>query len=386
MPHTELIYLDYNATTPLDPRVLDAMQPYFCDAFGNAASRHHAFGNAAAKAVETASQQVARLLGADPREILWTSGATESNNLALKGLAQSPVYKQKRHLITVRTEHRAVLDTCHHLEESGYRVTYLAVNPDGCIDLQELEDSIESDTLVVSAMHANSETGVLHPLRDIGMLCRKHGVLFHTDASQSFGKEPIDVEADHIDLLSFSAHKCYGPKGVGGLFVRRRNPRVRCEGLIHGGGHQEGRRSGTLNVPGIVGLGHAAQLCETERGTEQPRIRKLRDALEDQLLSAPVKAQVNGQQTPRLAGTSNMSFRGIDAEELIQNLPGLAISTASACTSAAMQPSYVLGAMGLDKQSIDGSLRLSLGRFTTIEEIQQASQQIAAQVSKADKA
>lgn len=386
MPNPELIYLDYNSTTPLDPRVLDAMQPYLRGEFGNAASRHHAFGSQAAKAVETASEQVAQLLGADPREVLWTSGATESNNLALKGLAESPVYKQKRHLITVRTEHRAVLDTCHYLEESGYRVTYLSVDSDGRLDLQDLETAIGPDTLVVSAMHANSETGVLHPLQDIGMLCRKHGVLFHTDATQSFGKEPIDVEADHIDLLSFSAHKCYGPKGVGGLFIRRRKPRVRCEGLIHGGGHQEGRRSGTLNVPGIVGLGHAAELCNAERESEQTRVRKLRDLLEEQLLNSAVDAQVNGQQAPRLAGTSNMSFRSVDAEELIQNLPGLAISTASACTSAAMQPSYVLGALGLDKEWIDGSLRLSLGRFTTIDEIRQASQQIAAELSKADQA
>jgi len=378
MSGTELIYLDYNATTPLDPRVLEAMEPYFCREFGNAASRHHALGTSAADAVDRAREQVAAVLGSDPREVVWTSGATESINLALKGLVESPVYAHKRHIITVRTEHRAVLDTCRYLEESGCQVTYLSVDHAGRVDLGELAASIRPDTLVVSAMHANNETGVLHPLREIGALCREHDVLFHTDATQSFGKEPIDVEADHVDLLSFSGHKFHGPKGVGGLFVRRRKPRVRCGALIHGGGHEDGRRSGTLNVPGIVGLGHAAMLCQAERETEQPRIRTLRDELETRLLNISPSGQIIGRQAPRLAGTTNVSFRDIDAEELISGLPGVAISTASACTSASMQPSYVLGALGLDSESVRGSLRLSLGRFTTKAEIEAAAERIAA--------
>lgn len=381
MPGTELIYLDYNATTPLDPRVLEAMLPYFRDQFGNAASRHHAAGTQAATAVETAREQTAAVLGADPREIVWTSGATESNNLALKGLVESPVYRRRRHIITVRTEHRAVLDTCQFLEECGCELSYLGVDHAGRLDLEKLASTIREDTLVVSIMHANSETGVLHPLAEIGSLCRARGVLFHTDATQSFGKEPIDVEADQIDLLSFSAHKFYGPKGIGGLFVRRRQPRVRIEALIHGGGHQDGRRSGTLNVPGIVGLGLAAELCEAERDTEQPRIRELRDQLEELLLDAIAGSQVNCHQAPRLAGTSNMSFPDVDAEEVIGKLSHLAVSTASACTSASMQPSYVLGALGLGSDAVRGSLRLSLGRFTNSAEIETAAARLTSAIA-----
>jgi len=378
MPETELIYLDYNATTPLDPRVFAAMQPYFKAQFGNASSPHHQLGSAAASAVDTAREQVADLLGADPREIVWTSGATESVNLALKGLVASPVYRNKRHIITVRTEHRAVLDTCEFLQASGCEVSYLGVDSSGHLDLEELASTLRTDTLVVSVMHANNETGVLHPLSEIGALCRSHGVLFHSDATQSVGKEALSVETDHVDLLSFSAHKIYGPKGVGGLFVRRRNPRVRCEPLIHGGGHEEGRRSGTLNVPGIVGLGHAAMLCAAERAAEQPKILALRDRLESQLRQALPASRIHGQQAARLSGTTNISVPGLDAEDLIREIPDVATSTASACTSAALQPSYVLGAMGLDDEAIRGSLRLSLGRFTTSQEIDDAVARITA--------
>ncbi len=378
MSGPELIYLDHNATTPLDPRVYAAMQPYFLAEFGNAASRHHVFGRRAAEAVATAGEQVARTIGADPREIVWTSGATESNNLALKGLAKTPAYAGKRHLLSLRSEHRAVLDPCRHLEGQGFELTLLDVDAAGLVDLDELSAAIRDDTLVVSVMHANSETGVMHPIDEIGARCRQRGVLFHTDATQSFGKEPIDVEASHIDLLSFSAHKCYGPKGSGGLFIRRRQPRVRCETMIHGGGHQGGRRSGTLNVPGIVGLGRAAELCLNERDSEQPRIRTLRDQLETRLLAARSAARVNGAEAPRLANTCNISFPGTDAEAVIAALRTVAISTASACASAALQPSYVLRALGLDAEQIRGSLRISLGRFTTTEQIDGAAAELLA--------
>ena len=369
MSPDDVIYLDYNATTPLDPRVFAAMEPFFKASFGNAASRHHALGREAAEAVEHARGQVASVLGADPREIYWTSGATEANNLALLGLTASPAYEKRRHVVTVCTEHRAVLDPCRHLEERGFEVTYLRVDGGGRLDLDELEGALRDDTLVVTVMHANNEIGVIHPIAEIGRRCRARGVLFHTDAVQSFGKEAIDVDAACIDLLSLSAHKFYGPKGVGALYVRRRGPRVRTRPQIHGGGHERGLRSGTLNVPGIVGLGAAADICHLEREAEQPRVRRLRDRLQEALLAAIPGTLVNGAEHPRLAGTLNVSFPGVDAEELIERLPGVALSTASACTSAAMHPSYVLGALGLSEDRVRGSVRLSLGRFTTEQEI-----------------
>lgn len=375
------IYLDYNATTPLDPRVLEAMDPFLRGSFGNAASRHHGPGRQAAEAVEQARKRVAAVIGADPREICWTSGATESNNLALKGVAASRAYSERRHIITVRTEHRAVLDPCRHLEDQGFEVTTLGVDGCGRLDLAQLQDALRDDTLVVSVMHGNNEIGVLHPIAEIGRLCRARKVLFHTDATQSFGKEEIDVNADCIDLLSFSAHKVYGPKGVGGLFVRRRGPRVRCEALIHGGGHERGLRSGTLNVPGIVGLGAAAELSRTERETEQHRVRGLRDRLQEGLVSAIEGTVVNGAAAPRLAGTLNVSFEGVDGDSLIKRLPDVAVSTASACTSASLQPSYVLGALGLGEELLLGSLRFSLGRFTTENEIDRALHQVVAAVA-----
>ena len=357
-----MIYLDHNSTTPLDPRVLDAMMPFLTERFGNAASRHHSLGCDAATATETARQQVASTIGADPREIIWTSGATESDNLALQGVVNAPSYR-KRHLITVSTEHRAVLDTCEVLEQRGVAVTYLPVDADGRLDLGQLADAITDQTLLVSVMHANNETGVIHPIAKIGALCRERGVLFHTDATQSFTKQPIDVQSMHIDLLSASGHKIHGPKGVGLLYVRRRDPRVRCQGLLHGGGHERGLRSGTLNVPSIVGMGLAATFPSGDG------ISALRDRLERGLLSRLQGVAVNGRRADRLATTTNVSFHGVDGDKLMKRMPDLAVSSSSACTSALLQPSYVLGAMGCDEDHARGSIRFSLGRFTTAREI-----------------
>ena len=368
-----MIYLDYNATTPLDPRVLEAMLPFYKDRFGNAASRHHSLGCDAAKAVEAAREEVAALIGADAREIVWTSGATESDNLAIKGVATAPATKGN-HIVTVSTEHRAVLDPCEFLEGKGFKVTYLGVDRDGKLDLGRLESAITDRTILVSVMHANNETGVLHPIREIGALCKAKGVLFHTDATQSFGKEPIDAAAMGADLLSASAHKICGPKGVGILYVRRRNPRVRCEALLHGGGHEKGLRSGTLNVPAIVGLGAAASLCRKE--SENGRFRALRDRLERAILSGLEDVAVNGDRDRRVATTTNLSFGGVDGEDLMKRMPDVAVSSSSACTSALLQPSYVLGAMGYDEERIRGSVRFSLGRFTTQEEVDAAARQV----------
>ena len=361
-----MIYLDHNATTPVDPRVLEAMTPFFTEHFGNPASRHHALGCAAAKRVETAREQVASVIGGDPREIVWTSGATESDNLALQGVAHSPVYR-KTHIVTVATEHRAVLDPCEVLERRGFTLTYLGVDSDGCLDLDRLAKAITDQTLLVSIMHANNEIGVLHPIGDIGALCKARGVLFHTDATQSFGKEPIDVHAMGIDLLSASAHKMHGPKGVGVLYVRRRDPRVRCEALLYGGGHERGLRSGTLNVPGIVGMGVAATLPADDL------VRTLRDRLETGILSGLDGVEINGHRTQRLANTTNLSFAGVDGAELMKRMPDVAVSSSSACTSALLQPSYVLGALGCHEARARGSVRFSLGRFNTVAEIDTAT-------------
>lgn len=375
------IYLDHNATTPLDPRVFAAMEPFFLEEFGNAASRHHEFGRRAAGAVEAAREDVAGALAADPREIYWTSGATEANNLALFGCARSRAYAGRRHIVTVRTEHPAVLDPCRQLQADGFEVTFLPVDDQGRVDLDQLDAAIRADTLLVSAMHANNETGVLHPIREIGARCRAKGVLFHCDAVQSFGKLSLDVHRDHIDLLSLSAHKIYGPKGAGALFVRRKGPRVRCEPQILGGGHEKGMRSGTLNVPGIVGLGCAAALCVADRDGEHQRLCDLRDRLEAGLREALPGVRVHGAEAPRLPGTSNVSLGGIDAEALMAAVPSLAVSTASACTSAARQPSYVLGALGLDEAMIRSSLRFSLGRATTAADVDEALRRLTAAAS-----
>jgi cysteine desulfurase len=380
------IYLDYNATTPVDPRVLEAMLPYFRGRFGNAASRHHSLGCDAAKAVEAAREQVAQVIGADPREIVWTSGATESDNLALKGVAFSSAYvNQGNHVVTVATEHRAVLDVCEHLESRGLRVTYLPVDREGAIDLGRLSDAITDRTILVSVMHANNETGVLHPIGEIGALCKKKKVLFHTDATQSFGKEPLDVEAAGIDLLSASAHKICGPKGVGILYVRRKNPRVRVEALLHGGGHEKGLRSGTLNVPAVVGMGQASDLCRQVQNSEKTRVGLLRDRLETALRQGLDGVEVNGSVERRLATTTNLSFAGVDGEALMKAMPDVAVSSSSACTSALLQPSYVLGALGLDEARIRGSIRFSLGRFTQVEEIDAAVQKVIQAVRSSKK-
>ena len=364
-----MIYLDHNATTPVAPRVLEAMTPFFTEQFGNAASRHHALGCHAAKTVERAREQVAAVIGADPREIIWTSGATESDNLALQGVAQSSVYK-KKHIVTVATEHRAVLDACEVLETRGFTLTYLGVDADGCLDLDRLAKAITDQTLMVSIMHANNEIGVLHPIERIGALCKARGVLFHTDATQSFGKEPIDVHAMGIDLLSATAHKLHGPKGVGLLYVRRRDPRVRCQALLHGGGHERGLRSGTLNVPGIVGMAAAATLPADDR------VRALRDRLETGILSGLDGVEINGHRIHRLANTTNLSFAGVDGKALMKAMPEIAVSSSSACTSALLQPSYVLGALGCDEERIRGSVRFSLGRSNTAEEIDTATARV----------
>ena len=361
-----MIYLDHNATTPLDPRVLEAMMAFLTDRFGNAASRHHALGCDAATAVETARQQVAQVIGADPREIIWTSGATESDNLALQGVMRSSAYR-KRHIVTVATEHRAVLDTCEILEAQGVHVTYLGVGADGRLDLDQLVDAITDQTLLVSIMHANNETGVMHPIARIGSLCKERGVLFHTDATQSFTKVPIDVQEMGIDLLSASAHKINGPKGVGLLYVRRKEPRVRCEALIHGGGHERRMRSGTLNVPGIVGMGVAATLPSDDG------VGVLRDRLESSLVCGLDGVAVNGHRTERLANTTSLSFGDVDGTQLMKRLPEVAVSSSSACTSALLQPSYVLGAMGLPEARLRGSVRFSLGRGNTAAEIDAAA-------------
>jgi len=377
MADRELIYLDHNATTPVDPRVFAAMVPFFVEDYGNPASRQHSAGAQASAAVEAARESVAGLLGGHERDIVWTSGATEANNLALKGVASAAAYARRRHLITVVTEHRAVLDPCRGLEERGFEVTRLGVDGEGRLDLDALASALRDETLLVSVMHANNEIGVLHPIGEIGQLCRARGVLFHTDATQSFGKEAIDVEAMGIDLLSLSAHKLYGPKGVGALYVRQRKPRVRCEPLFEGGGHERGVRSGTLNVPGIVGLARAAELAHAEMNPERARLAGLRDAFERDLQAAIGGVSLNGHMGPRLAGTSNLSIQGVDAESLMRRMPGIAASSSSACTSAALQPSHVLGAMGLAREQIDGSLRFSLGRATCAADMQLAVARIA---------
>lgn len=369
-----MIYLDNNATTPLDPGVLKAMMPFLTDQFGNAASRHHTLGCDAARAVETARAQVASVISADPREIVWTSGATESNNLALQGIAQSPRYKRK-HIVTVATEHRAVLDPCEVLEKRGFSVTYLGVDNNGCLDLDRLATAVSDETLLVSIMHANNETGILHPITRIGKLCRKRGALFHTDAAQSIGKEQIDVNAMSVDLLSASAHKIHGPKGIGMLYVRRRDPRVRCEALMYGGRHERGLRSGTLNVPGIVGMGAALTLLQNND------LGPLRDRLETGILSSLQGVEINGHHTRRLANTTNMSFAGVDGATLMKRMSGIAVSSSSACTSALLQPSYVLGAMGLDEERIRSSVRFSFGRFNTDEEVDNAIETVARAVT-----
>jgi cysteine desulfurase len=362
------IYMDNHATTPVDPRVLDAMLPYFGAKFGNAASRNHSFGWEAEQAVEKARKQIADLIGATPKEIVFTSGATESDNLAIKGVAE--MYAERgKHILTVTTEHKAVLDAGKKLARRGFEVTFLGVRPDGLIDLDQLRAAITDKTILISVMWANNEIGVLQPIREIAAIARERGVLFHSDATQAVGKVPIDVEADHIDLLSISAHKMYGPKGVGALYVRRKNPRVQLSAQMDGGGHERGMRSGTLNVPGIVGLGEAGAICQREMVEEAARLGGLRDRLKDRLLGELDEVYVNGSLEHRLPNNLNMSFAYVEGESLLMGLNDVAVSSGSACTSATLEPSYVLKALGVSDDLAHTSVRFGLGRFNTGEEV-----------------
>jgi len=375
------VYLDNNATTQCDPRVVDAMIPYFTQHFGNAASRNHPFGWVAEEAVEYAREQVAQLIGADPKEIIFTSGATEADNLAIKGVFE--MYAGKgNHVITVATEHKAVLDTCKHLEKAGAEVTWLGVQPNGIINLSEVEAAIKPSTVLIAVMYANNETGVLQPVQQISDIARKHGVLFFTDAVQAVGKVPVNVEADGIDILSMTAHKLYGPKGVGALYVRRRNPRVRLTAQMDGGGHERGLRSGTLNVPAIVGFGKAAELARLGMDQDAVRLRYLRDRLEQELLKLN-EVYVNGDREHRLPHVTNLSFKYVEGEALLMGFnKNIALSSGSACTSASIEPSYVLKALGLDDDLAHSSLRFGLGRFTTAEQIDYAIAQVKDSVMK----
>ena len=375
------IYLDNNATTPMDPRVLEAMTPYFLEHYGNAASRNHPFGWEAEEAVDYAREQVAKLIGADPKEIIFTSGATEGDNLAIKGVYE--MYASKgNHIITATTEHKAVLDTCKHIEKSGGEVTYLQVKPDGLIDLNELEAAIKPTTILIAIMYANNEIGVVMPIKEISTIAKKHGVLLFTDGTQAVGKIPVDVNKDGIDLMAFTAHKMYGPKGVGALYVRRKNPRVKVTAQMDGGGHERGMRSGTLNVPGIVGFGKACEICMLDMEEDTKRISKMRDHLETELLKLE-EAYVNGSREHRLPHVANISFKHVEGEGLLMGFnKNIALSSGSACTSASLEPSYVLKALGLGDDLAHSSLRFGLGRFTTEEQIDYTIKAISETVLK----
>ena len=375
------IYLDNNATTPMDPRVLETMTPYFLEHFGNAASRNHPFGWEAEEAVDYAREQVAKLIGADPKEIIFTSGATEGDNLAIKGVYE--MYASKgNHIITATTEHKAVLDTCKHIEKSGGEVTYLKVAADGLIDLKELEAAIKPTTILIAIMYANNEIGTIQPIKEISAIARKHGVLLFTDGTQAVGKIPVNVNKDGIDLMAFSAHKMYGPKGVGALYVRRKNPRVKVTAQMDGGGHERGMRSGTLNVPGIVGFGKACELCMLDMEEDTKRISKMRDHLETELLKLE-EAYVNGSREHRLPHVANISFKHVEGEGLLMGFnKNIALSSGSACTSASLEPSYVLKALGLGDDLAHSSLRFGLGRFTTEEQIDYTIKAISETVLK----
>jgi len=375
------IYLDHNATTPMDPRVLEAMTPYFLNNFGNASSRNHAFGWAAEKGVDNARAQVASLIGASPKEIVWTSGATESNNLAIKGAAEMYASKGK-HLISAIHEHKAVLDPLKRLQKQGYEVTWLEPGEDGIITAEQVQDAIRDDTVLVSIMWANNELGTINPIPEIGKVCKSKDVLFHTDATQWVGKMPTDVEAAGIDLLSATGHKFYGPKGCGFLYVRRRRPRVRLTALIDGGGHERGMRSGTLNVPGIVGVGAAAALCEAEMSDDAIRLGRLKQRLEDGITAKLDMAVINGHPTERLPHTTNISFPYVEGESMMMAIKEIAVSSGSACTSASLEPSYVLKALGLGDELAHSSIRFGLGRITTEEEIDYTIDKVVTNVQK----
>ena len=376
------IYLDNNATTAVDPRVLDAMLPYFLERFGNAASKNHAFGWEAEAAVDSARDQVARLIGASsPREVVFTSGATESDNLAIKGVAEA--YREKgNHIVTCVTEHKAVLDSCKVLEKSGFEVSYLPVSRDGFVDLQRLRNSLTDKTILISIMAVNNEIGTIQPTREIGRLAKEKGILFHSDATQAVGKIPLNVEDMGIDLLSLTAHKMYGPKGIGALFVRSTKPRVKITPQIDGGGHERGMRSGTLNVPGIVGLGKACELAKKEMSTEGERLTALRERLKTGIFEQLDDVRINGDAVMRLPGNLNLSFAYVDGESLMMGLKEIAVSTGSACTSASLEPSYVLKAIGLEDSLAHASIRFGLGRFNTADEIEYTIQRVGEEVRR----
>jgi cysteine desulfurase len=375
------IYMDNHATTPVDPRVFQAMTPYFTNVFGNAASRNHAFGWEAEEAVEKARKQIASIIGATAKEVVFTSGATESNNLAIKGVAE--MYAEKgNHIITAATEHKAVLDTCKRLEKDGLRVTYLPVQQNGLVDLDQLRESITDKTILITIMYANNEIGVLQPIAEIGKMARERGVLLHTDATQAVGKVPVDVNKENIDILSISAHKMYGPKGVGALYVRRRNPRVQLTAQIDGGGHERGMRSGTLNVPGIVGLGSACEFAQKEMPEESKRLGYLRDKLKDRLLAGLDEVYINGTMEHRLPNNLNISFAYVEGESLLMGINDVAVSSGSACTSATLEPSYVLKALGAGDDLAHSSIRFGLGRFNTEEEVDYVAAKVVDVVKK----
>ena len=375
------IYLDYNATTPTDPRVVEAMLPYFTEIYGNAASRNHSFGWTAEKAVASARDMLGSLIGTSGKEIVFTSGATESNNIAILGAAD--FHKDKgRHIISSPIEHKAVIDPYHYLEQQGYEVTFLNVDQHGCISLEQLEQTIRPDTILVSLMGGNNEIGTVNPLEEIGRITRKHGVLFHTDATQAYGKIPLDVERMNIDLLSMSAHKMYGPKGIGALYVRRKKPRVRLSPIVFGGGHERGMRSGTLNVTGIVGFGKAAELCAEEMASEAERLIGLRQRLYEKLTVELNYVFLNGHPTDRLPNNLNLSFGYVEGESLIMGIGDIAVSSGSACTSASLEPSYVLRSLGVGDDLAHSSIRFGFGRFTTVEEIDYTAEQVSSAVKR----
>jgi cysteine desulfurase len=376
------IYMDNHATTPVDPRVLEAMLPYYTEKFGNAASRNHAYGWESEAAVDTAREQIARLIHArSPREIVFTSGATESDNLAVKGVGDA--YKEKgNHIITCVTEHKAVLDSCKTLEKHGCQVTYLPVDGDGLIALQQLREAITDRTILISLMAANNEIGTIAPVEEIGRIAKENGILFHSDATQAVGKIPVDVEKMGIDLLSLTAHKMYGPKGIGALYVRASQPRVKLTPMIDGGGHERGMRSGTLNVPGIVGLGAACAIAEREMAAESERLTRLRELLKNGIFDALDEVQINGHPTLRLPGNMNMSFAFVEGESLLMALKEIAVSTGSACTSASLEPSYVLRAIGVPDELAHTSIRFGLGRFNSEEEVDFTVRRVAEEVKR----
>ena len=376
------VYMDNHATTPVDPRVLEVMLPYFTEKFGNAASRSHAFGWEAEAAVDLAREQVARLIHASsPREIVFTSGATESDNLAIKGVAEA--YRDRgHHIITCATEHKAVLDSCKVLEKQGYQITYLPVDSNGWLDMQRLREALTDKTILISVMAANNEIGTMQPVKEIGRFAHEKGVLFHTDATQAVGKIPVDVEEMAIDLLSLSAHKLYGPKGIGALYVRAAKPRVKLWPMIDGGGHERGMRSGTLNVPGIVGLGEACEIAQKEMAAEAERLVALRERLRAGMVDQLEEVYINGHPTERLPGNMNMSFAYVEGESLLMALKEIAVSTGSACTSASLEPSHVLRAIGVEEELAHTSIRFGLGRFNTEEEVDYTVRRVVEEVRR----